>query len=173
MSKLDISYPEECLDQFEEQNDDIAEKENVNALDFNDTSVTLRNGFKTKRRKQYRVIRYVRFNKTSDEETYFREKMLLFYPLRDENTDLLGNHTTYKSHYLSLKESIDVKCTHYKHHADEFDLARDIAETEYDAFDAIAPSVQQTEAETAQDEAIESEAFIHFNPDRITEHREV
>lgn len=52
------------------------------------------------------------------------------------------------------------------------DLARDMAETEYDAFDTIASSAQPTEAETAEDEAIESIALFHFNPDRITEHRE-
>ena len=50
-------------------------------------------------------------------------------------------------------------------------MARDIAGTALDAYDQIAPGALQTEADTAEEESVESESFIFFNPDRISEHR--
>ncbi|KAH3789530.1 hypothetical protein DPMN_167827 [Dreissena polymorpha] len=47
-----------------------------------------------------------------------------------------------------------------------------MAEADLDVFDEIAPGNEQEEAETAEEEIIESEEFIYFNPDRVTEHRE-
>ena len=35
---------------------------------------------------------------------------------------------------------IDHKCSKYEHHAEDLELARNLAEVEYDAFDDIAPS---------------------------------
>lgn len=55
---------------------------------------------------------------------------------------------------------------------EELELARELAETELDAYDEIAPGTQQTEGDTAEDAPLESETFVYFNPDRATEHRQ-
>ena len=43
--------------------------------------------------------------KKTDEENHFRETLLLFYPWKDEDKDLLGNFDTFKSHCL-CRESL-------------------------------------------------------------------
>ena len=175
VSQLDVVYPKEENDNtFEDENndDEISEKTDDNLFDDHETVLTLKNGIKIKRRSNHKIIRYVRFNPKSDEENHFREKLLLFFPWRDETTDLIGKCMTYREHYLSMKRIIDWKCSSYEHHVEELELARDLAETEHDAYDEIAPGTQQTEADTAEEEATESENFVYFNPDRAVEHRQ-
>lgn len=38
---------------------------------------------------------------------------------------------------------VDNKCSTYEPHIEELELARDLAEAEYDAFDEIAPGTHQ------------------------------
>jgi hypothetical protein len=65
-----------------------------------------------------------------------------------------------------------LKRASYEHHVDDLELARNLAEAEYNAYDEIAPGTQQEEAETAEEEPVESETFIYLNPDRVSEQRE-
>ena len=67
------------------------------------TVVILKNGIKIRRPQSHKVILYVRYNSKSDEENYFREKILLFLPWRNEATDLFGCYKTYKQHYEARK----------------------------------------------------------------------
>ena len=181
VAQLDITYPEKVTPSDEDNDaegktDDelsLHDKCNIdNEFDENFNVITLKNGITIRRRKKNKVIRYVRFNKKTDEENYYRERILLFLPWRNENVDLLGNCSSFKEHYQSVQHIIDHKCNEYEHHVEELELARELAENEYDAYDDIAPSAQQAEAEDAEEEPIESEAFIYFNPDRVSEHRE-
>lgn len=50
-------------------------------------------------------------------------------------------------------------------------MARLAAECDDSAFDEVAPSAQEQEAEAATEEPVESESYIYFNPDRVSEHR--
>ena len=174
VSQLDIIYPHESKNEVhEEVNDDtVINTEIDQEFDDNQMVLTLRNGIKIRRRKKFKVIRYVRFNMKSDEENHYREKLLLFLPWRNEESDLLRNFATYKNHYSSIQHMIDSKCKEYEHHSDELEVARNMAEADHDAYDEIAPATQQEEAEAALEEPIESESFIYFNPDRAVEHRQ-
>ena len=111
------------------------------------------------------VLRYVRFNKRKDEENHCREKLVLFYPWKDKEVDLLSCCSSYKEHNESIKHVNDHKCSQYEHHIDELEAAREIADAEYDAYDEVAPSTQQVEADTAEEQPVESKQFIYFNPD--------
>ncbi len=51
---------------------------------------TLKNEIKIIKRKRAKVIRSIRCNKKFDEENFYRQKLLLFYPWRKES-ELLGN----------------------------------------------------------------------------------
>ncbi|KAH3786909.1 hypothetical protein DPMN_165024 [Dreissena polymorpha] len=104
--------------------------------------------------------------KKTDEENHFRETLLLFYPWKDEDKDLLGKCDTFKSHYLSMQRIIDAKCKEYEQFA-ELELARDVVEADSRGFDDIAPSTEQMEGDTAEEEAIDSESFIYCNHDRV------
>ncbi|MCG7875518.1 MAG: AAA family ATPase [Candidatus Thiodiazotropha endolucinida] len=174
VSELEVIYPDGQNDNRDEEEQDYEQDANMSdeeSFSDSETVLTLKNGIKIKRCRNSRIIRYVRFNRKTDEENYYREKLLLFHPWRKEETDLLGTFRTYKEHYESIKTVIDHKCSTYEHHAEELELARDLAEIEYDAFDDIAPSTQQVEGDDAETEPIQSEEFIYFNPDKI-EHRD-
>jgi hypothetical protein len=45
----------------------------------------------------------VRFNKKTNAENFYRERLLLFYLWRDEGKDLKGNHETYKAMYKIIQ----------------------------------------------------------------------
>ena len=94
------------------------------------------------------------FNSKSDKENYFREKILLFLPWRNEATDMFGCYKTYKQHYETRKYEIDKKCKIYEHHVEELEMARLAAECDDNAYDDVAPSAQEQEAEAAMEEPI-------------------
>jgi len=138
--------------------------------EFNESStiVTLKNGIKIKRRKNHKILRYVRFNKSTGEEKYYRERLLLLMPWRNEVTDLKANYNTYKDHYEDKTARTDSKCEEYEHYVEALETARQMAENEHDdAFDELAPGSQQVEAETAEEEIVESEKIVFFNPDKV------
>ncbi|XP_060573123.1 uncharacterized protein LOC132731041 [Ruditapes philippinarum] len=175
VSQLEVIYPDDKEDiSNSEQNDDEKHDEMSGDEYFDDCQniCVLKSGIKIRRRRNSKIIRYVRFNCKTDEENYYREKLLLFYPWRNEERDLLGHFATHKEKYESVQNAVNEKCACYEHHVDELELARNMAEEEYNAYDEIAPGTQQEEAETAEEEPVESETFIYFNPDRVSEQRE-
>ena len=58
------------------------------------------------RRKIPRIIRYVNYNKNKDKENYFRERLMLFRPWKNEEQDLLDKYDTYENSYKSYKKQI-------------------------------------------------------------------
>ena len=106
VSKVDVIYPkgDKLPEKFEEKNDAETDEssssdENENCLqDENDadashTSVLLyqaKNGTKYKKRKVAGIIRYVKYNKKNDSENYYRERLMLFIPWRNEEKYLIS-----------------------------------------------------------------------------------
>ena len=170
VSRLEIVYPKEHISDDscdQDINDDDYDEETTADELFNDdkTIVVLKNGIKIRKRQTGQIIRYVRFNKKSDEENHFREKLLLFLPWRNEDTDLLADHSTYKNHYLNRKNEVDMKCKFYEHHTDELEMARQAAENECHSYDDIVPGTEQIEAEAEAEGSAEADRFVYFNPD--------
>ena len=97
---------------------------------------------------------------------------MLFFPWRNEETDILSGFPTYKDHYDSIKRTIDAKNRLYEHHVEELVIARHVAEAEYAAYDEIAPSTQQEERDAEDEGEVDAAEFVYFNPDRIVEHRQ-
>lgn len=118
VSKFDVVPPpkdkkqnniEELLpeDEYEEMNEDnsdvsISDEDNSNSQ----KEYHMKDGSILKLRKTQKVIRYVRYNKEQDSENYFREQLMLFYPWRNEENDLIGNHTSFESHFNQQQEKI-------------------------------------------------------------------
>lgn len=73
--------------------------------------------------------------------------------------------------YNSVKYIVDNKARQYEHNAEELDRAREQAENESNNYDELAPGTEQTEQEDIEKGVIESEQYVHFNPDRPAEHR--
>ncbi|WAQ97355.1 hypothetical protein MAR_030045 [Mya arenaria] len=144
VSQLEVVYPDDKKDLGNaEQNDDQKHAGMSEDEYFDDCQniCILKSGIKIRRRRNSKILRYVSFNCKTDEENYYREKLLLFYPWRNEERDLLGHFATYKEQYESIQNVLE--------------LARNMAEAEYNAYDEIAHATQQEEAETAEEEPIE------------------
>ena len=187
VSKVDVIYPKKnkvptemevkndddvSENSSSDENNDIQERANIAhdplSLDF---LFKAKAGTVYKSRKVPKVIRYVRYNKKKDPENYFREKLMLFMPWRNEAKDLLGTFGTYEAHYNSLKTSLEAKGNEYEHHVDELEIARQTAEAEENSFDQIAPNTEQENREAEEEGDTEAENFVYFNPNRVLEHR--
>ena len=68
---------------------------------------------KNKKRSKARIIRSVCFNKQVDPERHYRELIMLFTPWKNEETDLIGDFTSYQEHYSLLKNVIDEQMKQY------------------------------------------------------------
>jgi DNA replication protein DnaC len=181
VSQLDVVFPKEnkiCNTQKEINDDDYNESDcdsDESDVDFNESStlVTLKNGIKIRRRKTPKVIRYVRFNVNTDAENHYREKLMLFLPWRDEGVDLLSGADTFETSFNMRKSFIKHKIKEYEHNAEQLDAALQMANEDVsDAYDELAPSVQQTEADDEIEGSLESESYVQFNPERPIEQRE-
>ena len=185
VSKVDVVYPKgnKLPETIEYRNDDSISDENSSDENSEDEEMVengntasdlihiAKNGTKYKYRKVPKVIRYVRYNQTKDPENYYREQLMLFMPWRNEQKDLLGSFGTYRAHYNTMKESLEIKRNQYEHHTEELELARQMMEAEEAEYDGLAPNAEQENREAEEEGVKESENFVYFNPDRVVEHR--
>ncbi|XP_033729556.1 uncharacterized protein LOC117318706, partial [Pecten maximus] len=183
VSQLEVTFPKDMLkpERNEEKNDDDELKNDVqlNTQDTSDTEmetepftakdvlVTLKNGIKIRKRKNDRVIRFVGFSKKTNPENYYREKLLLYLPWRNEQKDILGNCDTHEEHYKKNAETIQIKQKVYEHFTDELEQAKEHAEEDSFDFDEVAPNTEHVEAEDADVGSSPSEDLIHFDPDSV------
>ena len=185
ISKVDVVFPKgnKLPETVEYRNDDSISDENSSDENSEDEEMAengntasdlihiAKNGTKYKYRKVPKVIRYVRYNQTKDPENYYREQLMLFMPWRNEQKDLLGFFGTYRAHYNTMKESLEIKRNQYEHHTEELELARQMMEAEEAEYDGLAPNAEQENREAEEEGVKESENFVYFNPDRVVEHR--
>ncbi|XP_061193259.1 uncharacterized protein LOC133201473 [Saccostrea echinata] len=182
VSQLDVVFPKDNEKEFTENevndDDDLDNKshdEDDSDLDFgeSDTLVTLKNGIKLKRRKVPRVIRYVWFSIKTDPENYYREKLMLFMPWRNESVDLISGTNTFEKSFHLKKSFLTHKVKEYEFNAEQLDAALQMAIEDFsEAFDELAPNAQQREAEDENEGSLESENFVQFNPERPVEQRQ-
>ena len=45
------------------------------------------------------VIRFRKYNQKLQPSDYFRAKLILYFPWRNEEANLLGGHSSYQAHY--------------------------------------------------------------------------
>ncbi|XP_062566991.1 uncharacterized protein LOC134229291 [Saccostrea cucullata] len=173
VSELEVTFPKEMeKDVQEEVNDDNPEEDSQeNIFSDEDVLVHLKNGIKIRRRKNKRVIRYVGYSQKTNSEQYYRERILLFLPWRNENTDLFGSCQTYEQHYMQKASMIQMKQRQYEHFVDELEQARLQAEEDLDDLETVAPNTEHAEAEDAEIGSEPSEEFVHFDPDTV-QHRD-
>jgi hypothetical protein len=93
-----------------QQNDAGGENENEEPANNNQSKnekITLKNGLgrMSKRRKEA-VIRFRRLHKEKEPDDFFRAKLMLFLPWRDEERDLILDYDRYQSHYLTVRDDI-------------------------------------------------------------------
>ncbi|XP_063442198.1 uncharacterized protein LOC134722507 [Mytilus trossulus] len=179
VSPLELQYPKtESSDDHEtEEKDHESDNENEAAnADIieeinNKIDITLKNGIRIYQRKTPKVIRYVKYNYKTDSENFYRERLMLFYPWRNELSDLQYEHETFENMYLTVARILEKKAKQYEGKVIDLEKAIEEAENDCNENDQIAPATQQVEMEDAEIGPTESEQYVHFNPDRPTEHR--
>ncbi|VDI56075.1 Hypothetical predicted protein [Mytilus galloprovincialis] len=73
--------------------------------------------------------------------------------------------------YLTVARLLEKKAKQYEGKVIDLEKAIEEAENDCNENDQIAPATQQVEMEDAEIGPTESEQYVHFNPDRPTEHR--
>ncbi|XP_062615034.1 uncharacterized protein LOC134276764 [Saccostrea cucullata] len=183
VSQLDVVFPKESiseLSEMETNDDERHQSENEDSgtdtegeFKEDSTLVVLRNGIKIKRRKTPRVIRYVRYSLKTNPENYYREKLMLFTPWRNECSDLLCGQQSFEQSFNQKKIFLAQKIKQYEHNADVLEQAEQMAQDDLtEAYDELAPGAQQTDADDEYEGNVDSETFVHFNPERPIEQRE-
>ncbi|CAC5376928.1 unnamed protein product [Mytilus coruscus] len=180
VSQLELQYPKtsESSDHENEteqqENESESENENEEAIEENSNKIntTLKNGIRIYQRKTPKVIRYVKYNYKTDSENFYREYLMLFYPSRNEVSDLQCGHETYEQMYLTVSRLLENKAKQYEGKVTDLEKPIEEAENDCNENDQVAPGTQQVEIEDAEIGPTESEQYVHFNPDRPIEHRQ-
>jgi len=131
--KLDADslLQEHCID--EKNSDDNSENDNGEAD-------------KSKQRSKARIIRSVWFNRETNPEKHYRELIMLFYPWRNEKTDLIGNCSTFEERFCFLKDEISKQMNQYAFFSQQLDeVLNDLKDIDDNCFDTIAPNTQHRE----------------------------
>lgn len=158
---------EEDTESSDSENDEIKS----NDQEARKIKVSLKNGITIRQRKSTQVIRYVRFNKKTDSENFYRERLMLFHPWRNEEIDLKLFFETFEQMYQTVYRTVNSKAKQYEQNEEELDKALEQAELENNQYDNLAPGTQQVECEDLEEGATESEQCMHFNPERPADHR--
>ena len=56
-----------------------------------------------------------------DPENHYRERLMLFLPWRNEETDLKANCDSYKDRYMMHKDDIEKICVHYEKFSEDLE----------------------------------------------------
>ena len=104
----------------------------------------IKNSSAKQKREKARIIRSVWFNKEVDPEKHYRELIMLFTAWRNE-TDLLGEFSSYQECYSPLSKAIDEKIKQYAVWNEDFnDIKQDINRIE-ECYDSVAPYTEAIE----------------------------
>ena len=89
-----------------EENDDVLPNDETVEL-CESSKIKLRDGYGTMcKRRREAVIRFTRFNKDKEPNNYYRAKLMLYHPWRNEDIDILGNNETYEEHYNHVQDVV-------------------------------------------------------------------
>ena len=70
-----------------------------------------------------RIIQYVNYSIKKDPENYYRERLVLFYPWKNESVDLIAGSKFYEDSYKKKQKQIEVVCKEYEPHSDVLEEA--------------------------------------------------
>lgn len=178
VSQYDI-ISEKKIEQKQKSNDDLPEDER-NDENEDDTEILdceqyvnpcqieeypMKNGTILRKRRRQKILRYVRYNRDQDPENYYREQLMLFYPWRNEEKDLLSDCETYKEHYLQKMDILNVNKEKYEVDEGITDIVENNIDGLQEGQQVIAAEVQHNE-EIDHSEVIDTQSIFHgcFNP---------
>ena len=92
---------------YKNDNDDVLPNESVEKCN-NGARIILTDNYGKRNREA--VIRFTRFNKDKEPSNYYRAKLMLYYPWRNEETDIIGGCETYEERYYSVEDVAVNEC---------------------------------------------------------------
>ena len=81
-----------------------------------------------KNAKKARIIQYVNYSMKKDPEDYYRERLMLFYPWKDESVGLIAGRKSYEDSYKKKQKQIEVVHKEYEPYNDVLEEAIENAE---------------------------------------------
>ncbi|CAC5416146.1 unnamed protein product [Mytilus coruscus] len=161
VSQPELQYPKttESLDHETEQQENESESENEEANagvieeNNNKINITLKNGIRIYQRKTP------------------KRTLNVILSTEKELSDLQCGHKTYEKMYFTVSRLLEKKAKQYEGKIIDLEKAIEEAENDCNENDQIAPVIQQVEMEDVEIGPTESEQYVHFNPERPTEHR--
>ena len=163
--KIDQEIVYQLQDDANEDDKDGNKRSVQGALQALRYSVTKGN-FRIVLRTKPKIIRYVKYNVKVDPENYFREQLMLFYPWRNEEKDLLNGHDTYEMHFKAVREKIHSVKIEYDANSELLDEVEQVAETQtLNNFDEVSPNIESVEVNDAQNEPVQSTKYAFYSPE--------
>ena len=113
-----------------------------------------------------KIIRYVRYNKTSDRENYFREQLMLFHPWRNEQNDLLGPYDTYEERIQPLLEQISQIKKQYDANSELLEKVEQAASETISIENVeVSSNIESIEAKDAESDPVQSSKYLFYKPE--------
>ena len=113
-----------------------------------------------------KIIRYVRYNKTTDRENYFREQLMLFFPWRNEESDLLGSFATYEERAKSVFEQISETKKEYDANTELLEKVEQATSESLSIENVeVSPNIECIEANDAETEPVQSSKYAFYKPE--------
>ena len=165
VSQLETQFPRKMNESESGCEDDSTDEDSEIEESFESSgkiNITLKNGITIKQRNSFQVIRYVRFNKKTDSENFYRERLMLFYPWRNETTDLKKNYATHEQMYMTIHRTLENKARQYENNVEELDRAMEQAENDCPGYEEIAPGTQQRELDDLEEGVEDAEQLCTF-----------
>ena len=127
VAKTDIDYGKSRNSKGDDNDTEDPEELEVHETDecykeTDDFPYTLRSGHMLRLRTRQKIIRFRKYNPRKDPENYFRERLLLYAPWRQEDK-LKGPHETYETAFKAHQDEIMKNMNIYEPFASEIDAA--------------------------------------------------
>ena len=152
-ANYDVKYSSQETNDNDHTPDPLQEEHRQSCI-----TLTLKDGLgKMQKRKQESVIRYPKYNIERNSEKYYRAKLMLFVPWREEN-NIIGASANFQEQYRQHLEIITENETHYTKNGPSFEQAiQDLNEfgPPVHAFENLAPATEQQRLEDEQEGFIE------------------
>ena len=159
---------EDNKDDDEEINSGDESSDEVDSLPVGQNiKINFKNGGILRSRKQPKIIRYVRYNKLTDPENHYREKLMLFKPWKKE-AELKGESESYATEYGKHEAEILKFAQKYDKKSSQIQAAiermnEEEAESNAEAMAEIAPSHAQNEADDEEEGCTVSLDYAPFD----------
>ena len=157
----DSQHPPET-DLSDNTDDDLVTE---NYIDGMAKTFTLFGGLQISKRLMPKVLRSVRYNKDVDPKNYYRERLMLYLPWRNELRDLCKGYQSFEQFYANVEAVAEQNCQPYECHSSILDqIAKDIPFDDLSEYSVVAPNTQHAEDQDFEIGSQASNFFGCFEP---------